>query len=65
MVPRRVQTIVTLPLLGTGKVDYVAVQKLVDGSPDPHEIAAEAADAPSDEPIPRPDELPEIDKTDS
>jgi acyl-[acyl-carrier-protein]-phospholipid O-acyltransferase/long-chain-fatty-acid--[acyl-carrier-protein] ligase len=39
MVPRAVLSVPSVPLLGTGKVDYPAVQRLVEAS----RVSAEAA----------------------
>src|SRR5215471_15185659 len=44
MVPRTVQTIEAMPLLGSGKLDYPALQKLAAAQAAPAEAAAEAAE---------------------
>jgi acyl-[acyl-carrier-protein]-phospholipid O-acyltransferase/long-chain-fatty-acid--[acyl-carrier-protein] ligase len=41
MVPREVMVLDNLPLLGTGKIDYPALQKLAEARAAPVEAAAE------------------------
>jgi hypothetical protein len=31
MVPRKIKTVGNIPVLGTGKTDYVTLQKMVNG----------------------------------
>ena len=37
MVPRTIRVLDTLPVLGTGKVDYAGVKVLIEGAPEPRE----------------------------
>jgi acyl-[acyl-carrier-protein]-phospholipid O-acyltransferase/long-chain-fatty-acid--[acyl-carrier-protein] ligase len=45
MVPRDLMIVESLPLLGTGKLDYPAIQKLVAGAPEPADEDNEAVPA--------------------
>jgi acyl-[acyl-carrier-protein]-phospholipid O-acyltransferase/long-chain-fatty-acid--[acyl-carrier-protein] ligase len=41
-VPRRILVVESLPVLGTGKTDYVSVQKLAAAEPQPQDGAVNA-----------------------
>ena len=45
MVPRDLMIVESLPLLGTGKLDYPAIQQLVVGAPEPADEASEPVPA--------------------
>ena len=45
MVPRDLMIVESLPLLGTGKLDYPAIQNLVAGAPEPADEDSEPVPA--------------------